>query len=373
MRKPPGLKKRGSIWHISKTVRVGERRIELSGSTGCTEIADATEVLERRVADAKRDLLYGRRPGSRTFADAAVEYVLDLEQRGKSPTRAIQDLKALDPYIGATPLRDVCQDAMAPFYDAKRGVWKSGSVRRATRTASAVLTLAARVLRDDGEPWLPYAPPKLVPPDWNDARLPRPITWAEQDRLIAELPAHARPVALFLVHTGCREQEALGLQWAMEIEQAGFPAGSLFWLPKDATKTAARILVVPRLAREVMPPRADAGLVFRSPRASRDGSHRWDRLTNKGWLRAREKAQLDGVRVHDLRHTYGKRLEAAGVAWEYRQALLGHALRSVTELYSGPGLRRLLDAAESVSRETEIAVPGKAADLDRSIRLKRRT
>jgi integrase len=39
--------------------------------------------------------------------------------------------------------------------------------------------------------------------------------------------------------------------------------------------------------------------------------------------------------VHDFKHTFGRRLRAAGVAFEDRQALLGHKSGSVTTDYSG--------------------------------------
>ena len=38
-----------------------------------------------------------------------------------------------------------------------------------------------------------------------------------------------------------------------------------------------------------------------------------DRMTNRAWRRAREAVGLNLVRVHDLRHTFGMRLRAAGV------------------------------------------------------------
>ncbi len=47
-----------------------------------------------------------------------------------------------------------------------------------------------------------------------------------------------------------------------------------------------------------------------------------DRLGNSAWQRARKRADLPMVRVHDLKHTFGRRLRAAGVSFEDRQDLL---------------------------------------------------
>ena len=69
------------------------------------------------------------------------------------------------------------------------------------------------------------------------------------------------------------------------------------------------------------------------------------RVRNNAWKRARDRAGLPQVRVHDLRHTFGHRLRAAGVSFEDRQDLLGHKSARITTHYSSPDLVRLLEAA----------------------------
>ena len=54
------------------------------------------------------------------------------------------------------------------------------------------------------------------------------------------------------------------------------------------------------------------------------------------------------VRVHDLKHTFGRRLRAAGVSFEDRQDLLGHRSGRITTHYSAAELSRLIEAANSV-------------------------
>lgn len=63
---------------------------------------------------------------------------------------------------------------------------------------------------------------------------------------------------------------------------------------------------------------------------------------------ARAAAGLAGVRVHDLRHTFGQRLRDAGVAREDRASLLGHATEGMPEHYATATIARLLDAANKV-------------------------
>lgn len=57
---------------------------------------------------------------------------------------------------------------------------------------------------------------------------------------------------------------------------------------------------------------------------------------------------LANVRPHDLKHTYGRRLRAAGVPLETRKVLLGHKNGDITSHYSAPELAELLEASNRV-------------------------
>ena len=71
-------------------------------------------------------------------------------------------------------------------------------------------------------------------------------------------------------------------------------------------------------------------------------------MHNTGWQEARKRAGLPQVRVHDLKHTFGRRLRAAGVSFEDRQDLLGHRSGRITTHYSAAELANLIDAANKV-------------------------
>jgi len=73
-------------------------------------------------------------------------------------------------------------------------------------------------------------------------------------------------------------------------------------------------------------------------------------MLNSGWKRARGKAGLPTLRVHDLKHTFGRRLRAAGVSFEDRQDLLGHKSGRITTHYSAAEISNLIDAASKISR-----------------------
>ncbi len=71
-------------------------------------------------------------------------------------------------------------------------------------------------------------------------------------------------------------------------------------------------------------------------------------MLNSAWCRASKEVSLPWVRVHDLKHTFGSRLRAAGVSFEDRQDLLGHRSGRMTTRYSAAELSKLIEAANMV-------------------------
>lgn len=69
------------------------------------------------------------------------------------------------------------------------------------------------------------------------------------------------------------------------------------------------------------------------------------KMNSSAWRRARKVAGLSQVRIHDLKHTFGRRLRAGGVSYEDRQDLLGHKSSRITTHYSAAELHNLLEAA----------------------------
>ncbi len=80
------------------------------------------------------------------------------------------------------------------------------------------------------------------------------------------------------------------------------------------------------------------------------------RMNDSAWKKARIRAAKkwqetflrpahDGftkIRIHDLKHTVGRRLREAGVTEEDRKALLGHKSGSITSHYSAAELDQLI-------------------------------
>ena len=80
------------------------------------------------------------------------------------------------------------------------------------------------------------------------------------------------------------------------------------------------------------------------------------RIHNTAWKGARKRAGLEYVRVHDLKHTFGRRLRSVGVSFEDRQDLLGHRSGRITTHYSSAELQNLYEITSKVCEKQKSGV-----------------
>ena len=151
-------------------------------------------------------------------------------------------------------------------------------------------------------------------------------------------------MALFKVNAGLRDKEVCNLRWEWEVPVPELNT-RVFIIPGKRVKNGEeRLVIMNRVAQPVID--------------SARGEHpayvftlRGMPITamgNSAWFSARVRVGLPQVRVHDLKHTFGRRLRAAGVSFEDRQDLLGHKSGRITTHYSAAELANLIDAANQV-------------------------
>jgi integrase len=354
-----GLTKRGGIWHIDKQFR-GARICE---STGTSDIRQAEEYLAKRIIELRETRLYGARE-LRTFRSAATKYLLEYNYKKRIKDDA-GHLKQLDPFIGAFELKQVHMGSLQDFIAQRRrdGV-KTKTLNLALGVVRRILNLAASEWIDrQGKTWLKTAPKiKLFP--LRDARPPYPLTREEQALLFQELPDHLARMALFKVNTGLREKEVCGLKWDYEVKVPELDT-SVFIIPGEQIKNGdERLVVLNGVAKSVV--ESVRGLhpvyVFVHARKKDGEPAPMIKINNTAWKAARVRAAdqwtqqfgepapagFRSVRVHDLKHTFGRKLRAAGVSFEDRQDLLGHRSGRITTHYSQAELTNLIEAAEKV-------------------------
>ena len=336
----PGIIWRDGSWWIEKQI-LG-RRIRRSCYT--VDEAEAEHVLAVAVEEVRRAKLYGDRP-RRIFREAATRYLREIQHKSSAGELALL-LKTLDGWIGDLPLTDVHSGTLEPFVQHCIGRrLKNKTINSYLSVVRRVLNLAASSWRDEsGLTWIAN-PPKLEMRDTRDSRPPQPISWGEQAALLNKAPAHLQDAIVFAVNTGLREHAQAELRWEWEVAVPEVGA-TVFLVPPGMQKNGQpHVVVLNAAAREVIERRRGIHpeRVFtwgeKNPRPM-------TRFDNSGWRRCREKAGLAHVRWHDLRHTFGRRLRAAGVTIETRRALLGHSTGSITSHYSAAELQELIGAAE---------------------------
>lgn len=376
-----GLYERNGIWHIDKVVK-GER-IQESTRESSREAAEQFLILmlEKR----RQQKVYGVRP-THTFREAATRYLQEATE-AKQPSLHITAtyLEQADPFIGDLDITQVDNVTLKPFikYMKDGGKLPNGKPKRpnSNRTVNIALQRIIRVLncchrewRDEGAggkryPWLDAVPAIELQDEKRTKRPEYPISWDEQRLLMKELPAHLERMALFKVNTGCREQEVCKLRWEWEVFVPEMNT-SVFIVPWNfggRTKAAGvknredRVVVLNDVAKSVIEGQRGISKRYVFPFEGR-ALHR---MNDTAWQSARERAAdawleeygtpankwFRNLRIHDLKHTFGRRLKAAGVSKEDRQVLLGHKSESVTDHYSAAELQKLIDAANMALRK----------------------
>ena len=338
-KRTPGLVKRQGLWHIDK--RIGGRRV--CQSTGTNQLEEAELFLARQIDETRQAQVYGVRP-ARPFELAAAKFVRE-NQHKRTIRNDIAQLKRLLPWIGSVPLNRIHIGTMQPWIEHRRkeGV-ATGTINHGLKVVRRILNLAqSEWLDENGLTWLAAAPKIKLLPD-TSKRQPYPLNWDEQQQLFSALTAHLAEMALFAVNTGCRDAEICNLRWYWEVKVPTLDT-FVFIVPGEFVKNGDdRLVVLNNIAKSVV-----------NARRGKHPTHVFaykgkpvTRMLNSSWCRVRKNLGLRQVRVHDLKHTFGRRLRAAGVSFEDRQDLLGHRSGRITTHYSAAELSQLIEAANSV-------------------------
>jgi len=356
--KPPGLTLRGAVWHIDKDI-FGTRICE---STGTRELKEAVMILARRMEELRSSHFFGART-PRTFREAATRF-LEENQHKRSLELDARALSALDPFIGALQLQRVHSGTLQAYIqDRLKAGASPGTLNRDLAVVRRILNLCARLWRDESDrPWLDTAPLIQMQRHPNK-RPPYPLSMEEQRLLFSELTGHLARMALFKISTGTREHEVCTLRWSWEVQVPELET-SVFIIPPEHVKNGMeRYVVLNRTAKSVIEAcRSEHDEYVFTTETLGCGRHPQGRMNNSGWKAARRRAAAryneelgrpcpEGfrrIRVHDLKHTFGYRLRAAGVSFEDRKTLLGHKAGHITTQYSAADVETLINLAEKV-------------------------
>lgn len=153
-------------------------------------------------------------------------------------------------------------------------------------------------------------------------------------------------VLRLLILTGARKGEILSLRWDE------FDPERLTIMKRDS-KTGRKPIPISEAAADIIARQeqaADSPYVFPASR----GSGHFQGLT-KVWLDVRNRAKLNDVRIHDLRHTFASYAVAGGASLPVLGRILGHTQSQTTQRYahlSDDPVRRTIEATNAVLSKT---------------------
>ncbi len=368
------------VWHIDKKIKGYGRLCE---SCGTDDEDEAGDYLTKRLKEIRDATVHGLRP-KRSFRQCAARYLNENSYR-RGISRDRDALVDMDSFIGDLYIDQMHDGSFERYREARRNPTEPRPGRKKIKplsngTLNRHIGVAARVLHDCATKWRDERANLtwLAQEPWINAnaphrkRQPYPLDWDEQQLIFEELAPHLQRMALFDVNTGARDEEMCALEWAWEqrVPELDTPAirRTVFVIPGEVAKNRTedpqpRLLVLNDAAQSIIDsvrgehPRYV--FTYENYAGTRD---RLYTARTTGWLAARRRAAaryaaelgreappgFKGLRVHDMRHTFGRRLRAAGVSFEDRQDLLGHKSDRVTTHYSAAEIGNLVEAANQV-------------------------
>ncbi len=284
-----------------------------------------------------------------TFAEVGRRYLQHLEEVMQRKPTTIQDYRIiltrhLGPFFGSTDVSALAASDITSYIAAKR---RSGlaikSIANHLNFAHGVFAFALR------REWVVRNPvamadrPPAAPADPD-------IRFLDREELEALLRAQAddvlgptdRVLWLTAAMTGLRQGELAALRWRdvdwsarLVRVRRSYSRGQ--WTTPKSRRSSRAVPMADRVAAELerhfgrSAYTHDDDLVFCHPQSGRPYDASKSRTRFK---QALKRAGLRDLRFHDLRHTHGTRMAAAGTPLRTLQGWMGHRDYKTTEIYA---------------------------------------
>ncbi len=293
-------------------------------STGCRERQAAEDWQIARLAEMGQGSRVGLEAAVLTYEEA--EKILmdrhELEGR-RAPLEGT--LKHLRRHFAGWRAADISEAAWCGYAAQRRAAGAAvATVNLEGARLRRMLRLAWRAGRLVQQPSIPLLPGAHVRRGWLEDDV--------LERILAEMPAHYPPLILFLRYCGWREGEGLALEWrrvdqfAHEIRLDTSKTGEPRCVPYGALPQLAVVIEEQNRTRRHLCP-----WVF--PAA--DGMARMEKAALRAaWSRARARAGVGHYLIHDLRRTFVRDCERAGVPRTVAMAITGHRSETIYRRYA---------------------------------------
>jgi len=236
------------------------------------------------------------------------------------------------PRWGPVPLNGIAHESVVAWVAELSAAVSSSRTRQAVIVFRQVLDNAVKGGRLARNPALTVELPRLRQTD------KRYLSHAEVDQLAVAAGSDGTLIR-FLAYTGMRWSEVVALRWRrvdfdrgrVEVAEGATEVGRLVF--DDPKSSRRRSVPVPRFLLDELVPGAAEGFVFT---AQQGGPLRYSHWERRQWRPAVAAAGLDGLTIHELRHTAASLAVAAGANVKAVQRMLGHASAAMTlDVYAG--------------------------------------
>jgi integrase len=187
---------------------------------------------------------------------------------------------------------------------------------------------------------------------WVGHTAPNAKHMVKPENRFTKIDPHAAAALRLLLFTGARLREILHLKW----ENVDLERGLLF-LADSKTGKKTIVLNAPAMAVLAGLPRGGAYVIASNSVGTNDERPRAD--LKRPWAAIAKRAGLEGVRLHDLRHTYASFGAGGGLGLPIIGRLLGHSKPSTTQRYAHLDNDPLKRAAEAIGGRIAAALDGK--------------
>jgi len=347
-----GLIRRGKIWHYD-FIFDGQRYFK---TTKQTSKMLAREVEAKRFRELREGIL-DHPIEDITFQELTKKY-RRLHGRGRSFHEAM--CRVLERHFGERLISELTPLDIDTFLGERALAVGPSSYNQSLTVLKQMLRLAVKWHHLRASP--AEEAKRLKVPKGRE----RFLSEEEAGRLLAATPGWLAPLLLTAIHTGARQGELLGLEWGTVDLARGF---LVFVKTKNGeirtvkmSRTVAGIL-------EALPSKEKGGRVFRNRSGNR--IHR-DGLT-WSFRRACQRANVVGLRFHDLRHSAASFMVQAGEPLNTVREILGHKDLKMTLRYAhlAPGHQKnAMDAMDALSFSR---VPAKVTALPLKTKTPRRS
>jgi len=251
------------------------------------------------------------------FNDALLRYAQEKQRENPQgyKTNARYRLQRLLDRFGELNISEINLPIIQDFAEERLEQVKEGTVQKELSTLKAILNKAHREERLASVPPFPRMKALKGRCRW--------LTLDEEKRLLAAAAKHLRPVIAFAIDTGGRRSELLRLDWRqVDLNRSVVT----FTKTKNGEDRSIRLTDRARQVLVELGPKNSGPVFTFAGKAMKDNK--------SAFTTAREKAGIEDLRFHDLRHTFASRLVQQGISLYEVMHLTGHKSVSMVQRYA---------------------------------------